>query len=75
MRSHTLPELLGAIATPTLVVWGRQDAIIPASACHRWAKAIPGATARVLDGCGHLPEMERPEQVVQTVREFSGLDP
>jgi pimeloyl-ACP methyl ester carboxylesterase len=73
LRSHTLPALLGAIATPTLVVWGRQDAIIPASACDRWVKAIPGATAEVLDGCGHLPEMEQPERFVRTVREFSGL--
>ena len=29
MRSHTLAGLLGGIATPTLVVWGREDAIIP----------------------------------------------
>jgi pimeloyl-ACP methyl ester carboxylesterase len=70
LRSHTLPALLGAIATPTLVVWGRQDAIIPVGACDRWVKAIPGATARVLDRCGHLPEMERPEAFVSAVREF-----
>ena len=70
MRSHTLPALLGGVATPTLVVWGRQDAIIPVNACERWARAIPGATARVLDRCGHLPEMERPDEFVQTVREF-----
>ena len=29
MRSHTLRGLLGGTATPTLVVWGREDAIIP----------------------------------------------
>ena len=70
MRSHTLSTLLGGVATPTLVVWGRQDAIIPVSVSERWARAIPGATARVLDRCGHVPEMERPEEFVQTVRQF-----
>ena len=70
MRSHTLSTLLGGVATPTLLVWGRQDAIIPVNACERWARAIPGATARVLERCGHVPEMERPDEFVQTVREF-----
>jgi pimeloyl-ACP methyl ester carboxylesterase len=70
LRSHTLPALLAGVVTPTLVVWGRQDAIIPVSACDRWARAIPGATARVLERCGHVPEMERPEEFVRTVREF-----
>jgi pimeloyl-ACP methyl ester carboxylesterase len=70
LRSHTLPALLGGVVTPTLVVWGRQDAIIPVSAGEGYARAIPGATLRVLDGCGHLPEMERPEEFVRAVREF-----
>ena len=70
LRSHTLPRLLGGIRTPTLVVWGREDAIIPVSVADRYARAIPGATARVLERCGHLPEMERPEDFVRTVRDF-----
>lgn len=70
MRSHTLPALLGGIRTPTLVVWGRQDAIIPVNTCDRYVRAIPGATARVLDRCGHLAEMEQPEAVASLVRGF-----
>jgi pimeloyl-ACP methyl ester carboxylesterase len=70
MRSHTLPALLGAIATPTLVVWGREDAIIPVNVCPRYVRAIPGATAKVLDGCGHLPEMEQPEAFARVVLDF-----
>jgi pimeloyl-ACP methyl ester carboxylesterase len=70
MRSHTLPALLGGITTPTLVVWGREDAIIPLDVGERYVRAIPGATARVLDRCGHVPEMEHPEAFVRAVREF-----
>jgi pimeloyl-ACP methyl ester carboxylesterase len=70
MRSHTLPALLRGIATPTLVVWGREDAIIPLDVCHRYVRAIPGATATILDRCGHMPEMERPEAFVHSVLDF-----
>lgn len=70
MRSHTLAGLLGGIVTPTLVVWGRQDAIIPVSAGERYVRAIPGATAHVLDRCGHLAEMEQPEAFTRAVRHF-----
>jgi pimeloyl-ACP methyl ester carboxylesterase len=73
MRSHTLPALLRGIATPTLVVWGREDRIIPLDVCQRYARTIPGATARVLDGCGHLPEMEQPEAFVRVVLDFLAL--
>jgi len=70
MRSHTLPALLRGVATPTLVVWGAEDRIIPLEVCRQFARAIPGATANVLDGCGHLPEMERPEAFAQVVLHF-----
>jgi pimeloyl-ACP methyl ester carboxylesterase len=70
MRSHTLPALLRGVATPTLVVWGREDAVIPLSVGQRYARAIPGATAKVLDRCGHMPEMEQPEAFVEAVLDF-----
>lgn len=70
MRSHTLAGLLPGVATPTLVVWGREDAIIPLDAGQRYARAIPGATLKIVDRCGHMPEMEQPEAFVQSVLEF-----
>jgi len=70
MRSHTLPALLGGVATPTLVVWGRDDKIIPLNASQRFVRAIPGAKATILDGCGHMPEMEQPEVFAREVLDF-----
>ena len=70
MRSHTLAALLRGVATPTLVIWGREDAIIPLDACQRYQHAIPGATAKVLERCGHLPEMEQPDAFVKMVLDF-----
>jgi pimeloyl-ACP methyl ester carboxylesterase len=70
MRSHTLAGLLPGVATQTLVVWGREDAIIPLSVGQHYARAIPGATLAVLDRCGHLPEMEQPDAFVKVVLDF-----
>lgn len=70
MRSHTLPALLGGVTTPTLVVWGRDDRIIPLNVCHRYVRTIPGAVAAILDGGGHLVEMEQPEAFARVVLDF-----
>ena len=74
LRSRTLPGLLPGVATPTLVVWGREDAIIPLNAGELYERAIPGATSAVLDGCGHMPEMEQPERFAQIVHDFLSSD-
>lgn len=70
MRSHTLPALLHGIATPTLVVWGREDRIIPLNVCDMYQRAIKGATSKVLDRCGHMPEMEKPEEFARVVLDY-----
>ena len=70
MRSHTLRALLRGIATPTLLVWGREDAIIPLNTCQLYQKAIQGSTIAILDHCGHMPEMEKPAEFVNVVLDF-----
>jgi pimeloyl-ACP methyl ester carboxylesterase len=70
MRSHTLAGLLRGVATPTLLVWGRQDAIMPLNVSTLYQQAIPGATVQIIDRCGHMPEMEKPDEFVQRVLDF-----
>jgi pimeloyl-ACP methyl ester carboxylesterase len=70
MRSHTLRALLRGVTTPTLLVWGREDTIIPPNACQLYQKAIQGSTTVVLDHCGHMPEMEKPVEFVHVVLDF-----
>ena len=53
-----------------LVVWGREDEIIPLNACRLYQEAIKGAKAQILDHCGHIPEMEKPEEFVKVVLDF-----
>jgi len=53
--------LLATIACPTLVLCGRQDQLTPLHLSEEMAAAIPGAELVVVEECGHLPALERPE--------------
>ena len=61
---------LAAIACPTLVVAGRDDAIMPVEILEELAQGIPGARLAVLDDCGHIASLEQPEEVARLLREW-----
>jgi len=52
-------------AMPVTVVWGRADRIIPAAQ----AESVTGAVRHVIDGAGHMPQMERPAEVQAAIEE------
>lgn len=56
---HT--EQLATIGCPTLVLVGEHDGVCPPTEAERIAQSIPGASLRVIDGAGHLANLERPE--------------
>ena len=63
-------ELAGSIRCPTLVVTGRDDPGSTPAMTEAAAAAIPGATALVLDGLGHLPSVEAPQRFVNALLSF-----
>jgi pimeloyl-ACP methyl ester carboxylesterase len=70
MHSLTLRHLLQGVRTPTLLVWGREDTIVPLECGEIYARAIPGARLTTVAQCGHMPEMEKPAEFVELVRGF-----
>jgi len=70
MYNPTLPHLLGAVATPALIVWGRQDRIVPLECGERYAKLLPRARLELIDGAGHLVDMEKPDALASVVTRF-----
>ena len=56
MHSRSWPRS----STPTSVIWGRQDGIIPVAVGAALALRINGAELCVLEQCGHLPHVEQP---------------
>lgn len=63
-------DLLGRISCPALVLCGRQDRLTPLDLHQEMAAAIPGADLVVLEDCGHLSTLERPDQVVTAMRDW-----
>lgn len=61
---------------PTLIVWGDEDGIIPIEHAHNAHEAIPGSRLEILEGVGHFPHAEAPEEFVAVLQEFlAATDP
>jgi pimeloyl-ACP methyl ester carboxylesterase len=65
-----LPDAIGRIRAPTLVVWGDQDTWAPLADADRFVAAIPGARKAVIAGCGHVPQEERPQEFGDVLKAF-----
>jgi 3-oxoadipate enol-lactonase len=70
---HDTSERLSAIASPTLVVHGTEDQMIPVANAALIAERIPGARLEIFDGVGHLFFWEEPERSAELMREHAGL--
>jgi len=58
------------IKVPTLIIWGRQDKIIPLKVGEMLDRDIPNSTLKVIEQCGHAPQEERPHETVELVSDF-----
>ena len=68
-RADSRPGL-AAIAAPSLIVAGRQDGIVTQAHQDEMATGIPGARLEMIDECGHLATLERPEAINRLLRDF-----
>jgi len=66
-----LSKWLHRINVPTQVIWGDSDQIFPAGYAAEMAKLIPGATSHVIAQCGHLPQVEKPQEFLRLFRSFT----
>ena len=60
----------GRLRLPMLLLWGRQDRIVPLSQGERLEKAVPGARLVVIEECGHNPQEEKPEETFEIIDRF-----
>jgi len=59
-----------AMRSPTLLVWGDRDKVIPPPMDRRTREEIPGSRLVVLKGAGHFPFMDRPAEVNPMIMNF-----
>ena len=55
---------------PTLVLWGRQDRVVPLWVGERLADKLPDAKLQVLENCGHMPAEELPKESWEALQAF-----
>ena len=65
-----MDRLYLATPMPTLIIWGDRDDIIPVSHAHAAHQAMPGSRLVVIEGVGHFPQIEAPEQFVDALLDF-----
>ena len=71
MHDPSLPPLLERLRElPTLVVWGREDRIVPLECGELYRKAIAGARLEVIERCGHFPHLEKPAEFGRALAGF-----
>jgi pimeloyl-ACP methyl ester carboxylesterase len=61
---------LAELQAPALFVWGSHDVLIPPAFKPHVAQWLPQAEQIVLDGCGHVPQIERPQQTNALLQRF-----
>jgi pimeloyl-ACP methyl ester carboxylesterase len=72
IAAERLDDRMAKIKTPTLVVWGKQDKLLPMTMGERYAAGIAGAKLVSFDKCGHVPPIEKTDEFVAAVTAFLG---
>jgi len=60
---------------PTLLIWGSKDRVVDLASAAMLEQNLPNSQVRVMDGVGHLPYEESPEEFCRIVTEFLALTP
>ena len=75
-EAHTreIEPLYPELDLPVLVVWGPEDAWIPVDRAHRLAELIPGARLELVDGAGHLIQLDQPAALAAILHRWLALE-
>jgi len=67
-----LDDTVKTIKRPTLLIWGKQDGLVPVAEGELFKKDIAGSQLVVFDQCGHMPQIEKPAEFNAAVIKFLG---
>ena len=70
MHSPRLPHILGRVSIPTAIIWGREDQLVPLECGELYQQVIPESTLTIINNCGHSPQIEKPDEFVETALSF-----
>ncbi|MGE3691902.1 MAG: alpha/beta fold hydrolase [Novosphingobium sp.] len=69
---HGLRGRLYRIAVPALVLWGKQDRLMPVVLADEFKAGIADCQVKLYDDCGHVLQVEKLDQALADVRGFIG---
>jgi pimeloyl-ACP methyl ester carboxylesterase len=69
-----LDHRLQTIHRPTLILWGREDKLIPLGFGEQFHQEITGSQLLVIDNCGHMPQVESPREFATAVLRFLSVE-
>jgi pimeloyl-ACP methyl ester carboxylesterase len=71
-EDHVSPEQLARVVVPTLLLWGGSEKLLPEEMLTYYRRHLPpSARIEVVEGVGHVPQMERPREVVRRLVAFA----
>lgn len=59
---------------PILILWGREDRVLPSWQAKRAASLLPWSVVRLMDGAGHTPHRSHALQTTEQINDFVDLD-
>jgi len=66
------PEQLGRVSVPTLLLWGKSEKLLPFDAVEYFRAHLPRqAGIEIVEGFGHVPQIERPKELVRRLSVFA----
>lgn len=74
-QDNFIEQNVAKVATPTLIIWGDLDTLVPRDAGEAYNAAIKGSKLIVYKNVGHIPMEEVPEQSARAVGEFLAPTP
>lgn len=73
-QAYSLDPVIGKLPMPVLGVWCREDKIIDVSALEtlrNGLKSSPSIGATIMNGCGHMPMLEKPDETARIITGFA----
>ena len=70
MFDRSLETLLRAVDTPTQLIAGADNQIVPPICCEQFAELIPSSTVFQLEQCGHFADIEKPRELATLIYDF-----
>ena len=71
-RESLAPEVLRGLKMPVMLIWGGSERLLPAETLDYYRAHLPAhAQVRVVEGFGHIPQVERPDELVSHLERFA----